>query len=54
LIVAGLIEGFISPSLSIGWQLKFALAAANAAILFSYLFLAGRDEAGTQVTPAKG
>jgi uncharacterized membrane protein SpoIIM required for sporulation len=46
LIVAGLIEGFISPSLSIGWQWKFALAATNAAILFSYLFLAGRDEAG--------
>jgi uncharacterized membrane protein SpoIIM required for sporulation len=43
LIVAGFIEGFISPSPAIRWQLKFALAAAIATIFFSYLFLSARD-----------
>jgi uncharacterized membrane protein SpoIIM required for sporulation len=37
LIVAGLIEGFISPS-TLGWQWKFALAGSVAIIFFSYLF----------------
>ncbi len=40
LIVAGCIEGFISPSPAIPWKWKFAMAAANAVILFSYLFFA--------------
>ena len=41
LIVAGLIEGFISPS-SLGWQWKFSLAGAVAVIFFSYLFFCAR------------
>jgi len=49
LIVAGLIEGFISPSPAIRWQLKFALAAAIATILFSYLFLAAKESAADEV-----
>jgi uncharacterized membrane protein SpoIIM required for sporulation len=52
LIVAGLIEGFISPSPAIPWQTKFTLAFAIAAIFFSYLFFAaqrgGSDEAATE------
>jgi uncharacterized membrane protein SpoIIM required for sporulation len=41
LIVAGSIEGFISPS-SLPWPWKFTLAAAVAVIFFSYLFFCAR------------
>ena len=44
LILAGTIEGFISPSPSIAWQWKFAFAAAVAVIFFSYLFFCARGE----------
>jgi uncharacterized membrane protein SpoIIM required for sporulation len=58
LIVAGCIEGFISPSLAISWKWKFALAAANAVIFFSYLFFAARggapDPASSTVAPEIG
>jgi uncharacterized membrane protein SpoIIM required for sporulation len=42
LIIAGLIEGFVSPSLTIRWQMKFALAAAIGTVFFSYLFFAAK------------
>lgn len=45
LIVAGCIEGFVSPSPSIHWQWKFTMAAATAVIFFSYLFFAARGGA---------
>jgi uncharacterized membrane protein SpoIIM required for sporulation len=41
LIIAGSIEGFISPS-SLPWQWKFTLAGAVAVIFFSYLFFCAR------------
>ena len=41
LIIAGLIEGFISPS-ALAWQWKFTLAGAVAVIFFSYLFFCAR------------
>jgi uncharacterized membrane protein SpoIIM required for sporulation len=41
LIVAGLIEGFISPS-ALGWRWKFALAGSLAVIFYSYLFFCAR------------
>ncbi len=44
LIVAGLIEGFISPS-SLGWQWKFALSGSVGVIFFSYLFFCARGGA---------
>ncbi len=44
LIVAGCIEGFISPSPAIPWQWKFALAGAIAFIFFSYLFFCARGD----------
>jgi uncharacterized membrane protein SpoIIM required for sporulation len=44
LVVAGLIEGFISPS-TLGWQWKFALAGSVAVIFFSYLFFCARGGA---------
>ncbi len=50
LIVAGLIEGFISPS-SLGWQWKFALSGSVGVIFFSYLFFCARGGA-EQTAPA--
>jgi uncharacterized membrane protein SpoIIM required for sporulation len=50
LIVAGLIEGFISPSRAIPWQAKFALAFAIGAIFFSYLFFAAKGGASEEAT----
>lgn len=44
LVVAGCIEGFISPSPGIPWQIKFTLAAVIATVFFGYLFFAGREE----------
>ncbi|HEY7403982.1 MAG TPA: stage II sporulation protein M [Candidatus Angelobacter sp.] len=44
LIVAGLIEGFISPS-ALGWQWKFAMAGSVGVIFFSYLFFCARGGA---------
>lgn len=41
LIVAGSIEGFISPS-ALPWQWKFALAGSLAVIFYSYLFFCAR------------
>jgi uncharacterized membrane protein SpoIIM required for sporulation len=45
LVVAGCIEGFISPSPAIPWQWKFTLAGAIAVIFFSYLFFCARGAA---------
>ncbi len=42
LVVAGLIEGFISPSPNIPPRWKFTLAAAIATVFFSYLFFCAR------------
>jgi uncharacterized membrane protein SpoIIM required for sporulation len=44
LILAGTLEGFVSPSPSIPWQWKFALAGAIAAVFFSYLFFCARGK----------
>lgn len=44
LIVAGTIEGFISPSPAIPWQWKFALSGAIGVIFFSYLFFCARGD----------
>jgi uncharacterized membrane protein SpoIIM required for sporulation len=50
LVVAGLIEGFVSPS-ALGWQWKFALAGSLAVIFFSFLFFCARGGA-YMVAPA--
>lgn len=44
LIVAGLIEGFISPNESIHWSVKWWIGIGTGLILYVYLILAGRLE----------
>ncbi|HWG51545.1 MAG TPA: stage II sporulation protein M [Candidatus Acidoferrales bacterium] len=44
LILAGTIEGFISPSPAISWHWKFILAGGIAMVFFSYLFFCARGE----------
>jgi uncharacterized membrane protein SpoIIM required for sporulation len=44
LVVAGTIEGFISPSEAIPWPAKWTIGITSGVILYSYLFLAGRRE----------
>ena len=44
LIVAGTIEGFVSPSPSIPWQWKFALSGAISVVFLSYLFFCARGD----------
>jgi uncharacterized membrane protein SpoIIM required for sporulation len=54
LIIAGSIEGFISPS-SLPWQWKFTLAGAVGVIFFSYLFFCARGgDAQAQAETAIG
>jgi uncharacterized membrane protein SpoIIM required for sporulation len=43
LVIAGTIEGFISPSPNIPWQWKFALSGAIGLIFFSYLAFCARE-----------
>lgn len=45
LVIAGLIEGFISPNEHLGWPIKWAVGLLTGLILYSYLLLAGQDEA---------
>ncbi|MGH9969349.1 MAG: stage II sporulation protein M [Pyrinomonadaceae bacterium] len=43
LVIAGIIEGFISPA-EIDPRIKFSIAAITGIALYSYLLLAGRDQ----------
>ena len=44
LIVAGAIEGFISPSETIPWSVKWTVGIFSGLLMYSYLFLAGREK----------
>lgn len=44
LVVAGTIEGFISPSETIPWPVKWAVGMLSGILLYSYLFFAGREK----------
>jgi uncharacterized membrane protein SpoIIM required for sporulation len=44
LVVAGTIEGFISPSETIPWPVKWAVGIGSGLVMYSYLFLAGREK----------
>ena len=42
LVVAGIIEGFLSPADHIHWAVKWGVGLLTGVLLYSYLFLAGR------------
>jgi uncharacterized membrane protein SpoIIM required for sporulation len=44
LVIAGAIEGFISPSETIPWPVKWAVGIISGLLMYSYLFLAGREK----------
>jgi len=44
LIIAGLIEGFVSPAENIAWQVKWGIGIATGVLLYAYLLLAGREK----------
>lgn len=43
LVIAGTIEGFISPAESIPWPIKWGIGLVSGVLLYSYLLLAGRE-----------
>jgi uncharacterized membrane protein SpoIIM required for sporulation len=51
LVLAGIIEGFISPA-PISPAFKFGVAAATGLALYTYLLLAGREDA-TEARPER-
>lgn len=44
LVVAGCIEGFISPAEGLPWLLKWSIGIGSGILLYSYLLLAGREK----------
>lgn len=42
LVVAGLIEGFVSPAEGLPWPVKWGMGLGTGALLYGYLLLAGR------------
>jgi uncharacterized membrane protein SpoIIM required for sporulation len=44
LVIAGLIEGFISPAENIPWQVKWSIGLGSGLLLYGYLLLAGREK----------
>lgn len=44
LVIAGIIEGFISPNENLAWPIKWGVGALTGLLLYSYLLLAGRGK----------
>jgi hypothetical protein len=44
LVVAGLIEGFVSPAEAIPWPVKWGVGLGSGLLLYGYLLLAGREK----------
>ena len=44
LVIAGTIEGFISPAENIPWPIKWGLGLCTGILLYTYLFMAGRQK----------
>jgi len=51
LVIAGLIEGFVSPA-NFAWQLKLAIGLVTGVALYAYLLLAGREPARLRAASA--
>ncbi len=45
LMIAGAIEGFISPNENIPWLVKWGIGVGSGVLLYSYLLLSGRERA---------
>lgn len=52
LVMAGLIEGFISPADTIPWIIKWSVGLGSGLLLYSYLLLAGWDKAKASSGPS--
>lgn len=52
LIVAGLVEGLISPAENIPWQVKWAIGLGSGLLLYGYMLLAGREPGALTTTSA--
>lgn len=44
LVIAGIIEGFISPAETIPWPVKWSVGIGSGIVLYAYLLLAGRKK----------
>lgn len=49
LVIAGLIEGFISPAELLPWWFKWMVGVGSGAVLYGYLLLAGHDSQSEQL-----
>ena len=47
LVIAGLIEGFISPNENFGWPIKWGVGFFTGVLLYGYLLLAGKNSSET-------
>jgi hypothetical protein len=51
LVLAGLIEGFISPNEAIPWPVKWGIGVLSGLALFGYLLFSGRSEVTAPASP---
>lgn len=51
LVIAGIIEGFISPNELLPWPVKWGFGVFTGIVLFTYLGFSGRDNPNTTNTP---